>query len=86
LLREAALVRQDALSLVREQESIYRYPAELLGRQRESRTAYALGYLYPVSSLFFWEREEEQVRHNRFDALFMCIWDFRRILGLGSLF
>jgi hypothetical protein len=86
LLREAALVRQDALSLVREQESIYRYPAELLGRQRESRTAYAFGYLYPVSSLLFWEREEEQVRHNRFDALFMCIWDFRRILGLGSLF
>jgi hypothetical protein len=86
LLREAALVRQEALSLVREQERIYRYPAEYLGRRRESRTAYEFGYLYPVSNLFFWVREEEQVRHGRFDALFMNIWDFWRILGLGSLF
>ncbi|MBW4053832.1 MAG: hypothetical protein HIU83_00220 [Proteobacteria bacterium] len=32
------------------------------------------------------EREEEQVEHERFDALFMNLWDVRRTLGLGSLF
>jgi hypothetical protein len=25
------------------------------------------------------------VRHERFDALFMNLWDMRRTLGLGSL-
>ena len=43
------------------------------------------GYLYPASILFFWEREEEQVRSERFDALFMNLWDVRRTLGLESL-
>ena len=43
-------------------------------------------YLYPAGRLFFWEREEEQVEHERFDALFMNLWDVRRTLGLGSLF
>jgi hypothetical protein len=49
-------------------------------------TAYPFGYLYPASNLFFWEREEEQIQHERFDALFMNLWDMRRTLGLESLF
>lgn len=55
------------------------------GRTTTGKTAYTFGYLYPVSELLFWQREEEQVRHERFDAFFMNIWDFRRIVGLGSL-
>jgi hypothetical protein len=86
LLRQAAAIRHEALKLVRQQENLYRYPVEHLARRRKSLTAYQFGHLYPVSSLFFWEREEEQVRNRRFDAFFMNIWDFRRILGLGSLF
>ncbi len=86
LLKQAALIRHDALKLVRQQEKHYRYPVEHLARRRKSLTAYGFGYLYPVSSLFFWAREEEQVRKRRFDAFFMNIWDFRRILGLESLF
>jgi hypothetical protein len=86
LLKQAAAIRHNALKLVRQQENLYRYPVEHLARRRKSLTAYGFGYLYPVSSLFFWEREEEQVRKLRFDAFFMNIWDFRRILGLGSLF
>ena len=86
LLLRASLVRQHALQLVRQRELQYRYPVELLARQRPSLTAYPFGYLYPVSGLFFWQREEEQVRHERFDPLFMKVWDIRRTLGLGSAF
>ena len=86
LLKQAAKIRHDALKLVRQQENLYRYPVEHLARRRKSLSAYRFGYLYPVSTLFFWEREEEQVRKHRFDAFFMNIWDFGRILGLGSLF
>src|SRR5208337_4514168 len=79
LLRQAARVRLKALALVRLQEKIYRYPVSLIARQRKNLTAYHFGYLYPASDLFFWLREEEQVRHRRFDAFYMNIWDFPRI-------
>ena len=86
LLQQAGLVRQHALQLVQQRELQYRYPLDLLARQRPSLTAYPFGYLYPVTGLFFWQREEEQVRHERFDPLFMKLWDIRRTLGLGSVF
>ncbi|HKN19380.1 MAG TPA: hypothetical protein VJW95_06245, partial [Dissulfurispiraceae bacterium] len=85
LLRQAARVRLKALALVQLQEKIYRYPVSLIARQRKNFTAYHFGYLYPASDLFFWRREEEQVRHRRFDAFFMDIWDFPRITGFESL-
>jgi hypothetical protein len=85
-LLKARLIRQQAQSLVQRQESVYRYPVEKIGRRRPSMTAYSFGYLYPASNLFFWEREEEQIKHERFDALFMNLWDMRRTLGLESLF
>ena len=86
LLAKARLVRQLAQVLVQRQEGSYRYPVEQVARRRPSLTAYPFGYLYPASRLFFWEREEEQVRHGRFDALFMNLWDVSRTLGAGSLF
>ena len=86
LLASARLLRYKALDLVKQQESGYRYPLPLLTGQRDSMTAYPFGYLYPASRLFFWEREEEQVEHGRFDPLFMNLWDVSRTLGLGSLF
>ncbi|HEY3309685.1 MAG TPA: hypothetical protein VGJ93_14625 [Desulfuromonadaceae bacterium] len=86
LLTKARLVRYKALNLVRQQESGYRYPLPLLTGRRDSLTAYSFGYLYPASRLFFWEREEEQVEHGRFDPLFMNLWDVSRTLGVGSLF
>ncbi|MBF0505695.1 MAG: hypothetical protein HQL09_02565 [Nitrospirae bacterium] len=82
LLQQAARLRQEALVAVRLQEQIYRYPVSLIARQRKNFTAYHFGYLYPASELFFWRREEEQVRHRRFDAFYMDIWDFGRICGL----
>jgi len=86
LLARAAAARMEALALVTRQESGYRYPLDRIARRAANLTAYPFGYLYPASRLFFWEREEEQVRHERFDAFFMNLWDFRRTLGLGSLF
>jgi len=82
----AEMVRWEALMLVRNQETRYRYPVELLAQRRFSLTAYSFGYLYPASVLFFWEREERQVRYDRFDPFFMNLWDIRRIGGFGSLF
>jgi hypothetical protein len=73
------------MKLVTGQEGIYRYPVQRIARRHGSMTAYPFGYLYTVSNLYFWEREEEQVRRERFDALFMNLWDFRRTLGLESL-
>jgi hypothetical protein len=86
LLAKARLVRLQALEVVQRQENIYRYPVAQVARRRSSMTAYPFGYLYPASNLYFWEREEEQVRQERFDALFMNLWDMRRTLGLESLF
>jgi hypothetical protein len=85
LLAEARLMRHQAQALVQRQEGSYRYSVEQIARRRPSLTAYPFGYLYPASNLFFWEREEEQVRHERFDALFMNLWDVSRTMGLGSL-
>ena len=85
-LAQARLIRRQAQALVRLQEGIYRYPVNLIARRHSSMTAYPFGYLYPVSHLYFWEREEEQVRQGRFDALFMNLWDIWRTLGLASLF
>ncbi len=86
LLHQARVIRNDAVRTVRRQEMRYRYPKGQLSQRRKSFTAYPFGYLYPVSNLFFWEREEEQVRQERFDPLFMNLWDTRRTIGLESLF
>ncbi len=85
LLQRAMEVRSEAQTIVHVQEGAYRYPVELLARKRQSFTAYEFGYLYPASNLYFWWREEEQVRNTRFDAFYLNIWDFRRIIGLESL-
>lgn len=84
-LEQARHIRGTAQELVKQREAHYRYPVDLLARKRRSLTSYPFGYLYPTASLFFWEREEEQAKHERFDPLFMNLWDIRRTLGLESL-
>jgi len=81
----AGRIRCAAQALATQQEGRYRYPVALLARRRTSFTAYPFGYLYPTSTLFFWLREEEQARHERFDPFFMNLWDIRRTLGIESL-
>jgi len=85
-LRQAAELRRTALLWVTREQAYYRFPLQALSSRRPSLTAYGFGYLYPAGKLYFWEREEEQVRRERFDPFLMNLWDFRRTLGLGSLF
>jgi hypothetical protein len=85
LLARAREVRAAAQALVTQQEGRYRFPAASLARHRKSISAYQFGYLYPASSLFFWRREEEQVRQGRFDPFFMNLWDPWSVLGLETL-
>lgn len=82
---QAEKVREQAQRLVFRQERHYRYDPEKLGRKRPSVTAYQFGYLYPVSELHFWRREEDQLRYRRFDALFNPLYDFKRVLGFDLL-
>jgi hypothetical protein len=83
-LQSAAEVRQQAQKIVTQREKHYRYPVELLGRKRYSHTAYQYGYLYPVSNLHFWQREEQQALRNKWNFLFMNIWDVLKIVGLKN--
>ncbi|ADD66899.1 conserved hypothetical protein [Denitrovibrio acetiphilus DSM 12809] len=86
LLANAAKTRKQAKSIVRSMELEYRYPVSLIARKMQSHTSYDFGYLYPVSDLYFWQREEQQVSRSRFDAFFMNIWNFWDTLGLDGLF
>ncbi len=83
-LATASVVRLTAQQLVEAQESRYRYPVGRIARYLPNggSTAYAYGYLYPVSQLHFWQREEQQILQDKYGAFFMSIWDVPRILGL----
>ncbi len=81
-INEAENVRNNAQKIVYQREPRYRYPVELLSRKRYSHTAYHYGYLYPVSNLHFWNREEQQALRNKWNFRFMSIWDVFRIVGL----
>lgn len=86
LLKGAAVTRGEAMSIVKQMEQDYRYPVALIARKMYSHTSYDFGYLYPVSDLFFWQREEKQVAGTRFDAFYMNLWNFWDTLGLDGLF
>jgi hypothetical protein len=83
-LANASLVRLQAQQLVTAQEQQYRYPVDQIGRPLKDggSTAYAYGYLYPVSHLHFWQREEQQILQDKYGPFFMSIWDVPRILGI----
>jgi hypothetical protein len=75
-------IREDAQKTVLQREQFYRYAAELIARKRWEHTAYHFGYLFPVSELHFWNREEQQAKKNQYRPLFMNIWNIGRIVGL----
>lgn len=83
-LRNAVAVRQKALVLVAEQEKNYRYSLDMIARTLDGKghTAYDFGYLYPTQELLFWQREEEQVRNDKYGAFYRLIWDIPTIIGL----
>ena len=77
-------IREQAQALVTKQEKSYRYPLEWIAREQQGKgsTCYDFGYLYPVSTLHFWSREEQQILQNKFGPFFMSIWDVPRIIGI----
>ena len=79
---EAEKTRNIAQEIVTQRETLYRYKAPALNNKRYSHTAYHYGYLYPVSNLHFWNREEQQALRNKWNFGFMSIWDVMRIVGL----
>lgn len=84
LSKKCENIRLKAQTLVTQQEKNYRYPLEWIARKQygKGRTCYDFGYLYPVSNLHFWLREEEQILQNKFGPFFMSIWDIPRIIGI----
>jgi hypothetical protein len=81
-LDAATTQRKLAQKIVDNRIQHYRYDPQLLSSKRKGHTAYHFGYLYPVSELHFWKREEEQVRRNKWGFPFMNIWNIWRIMGI----
>lgn len=82
LLEKADSVRLQALSFVEKQEKNYRYPTTSLAAEKKSKTVYNFGYLYPVSNLHFWQREELQAKNNKWKFWYQNIWDVLKIIGV----
>ena len=83
-LVNASKIREDALKIVKNQEKLYRYPNKVLSEKYKSKTAYNFGYLYTVSNLHYWKREEEQALKKKYGPFFMNIMDVWRIIGLKN--
>lgn len=80
-LDKARQIRQEALQLVQLQEYAYRYSVDLIARERKGHTSYGFGYLFTVSNLHFWIREEEQYRNDNFSPFYRSVWNVPTILG-----
>ncbi len=81
-LEQAASIRAKAQLKVLEQEGFYKYDLNNIGRKRKGHTAYHFGYLYPVSNLHFWQREESQISKNKWGFMHKNIWNLGKILGI----
>ncbi|MFN8238299.1 MAG: hypothetical protein U0T77_09025 [Chitinophagales bacterium] len=81
-LDDAKAVREKALVLVKQQETNYRFPVSNIAAEKKSKTVYDFGYLYPVSNLHFWEREEQQAKNNKWKFWYKNIWDVLKIIGV----
>jgi hypothetical protein len=82
IMESATKIRLKAQAIVQQRESQYRYPVSSIARRKESHTAYPYGYLYPVSNLHFWQREEQQALQNKWNFRFMNMWEVLKIIGL----
>ena len=81
-LDAAKSIRESALTLVKQQENNYRYALSSIAAEKKSKTVYDFGYLYTVSDLHFWEREELQAKNNKWKFWYQNIWDVLKIIGV----
>lgn len=78
LLQEAKKIRLKMSKIA--QEDVPLYPELNVFKKFKNPTSYNYGYGWTAKTLHFWEREEEQVRQERFSPLFMNIWDVLDII------
>ena len=81
-LDAAKSIRESALTFVKQQENNYRYALSSIAAEKKSKTVYDFGYLYTVSDLHFWEREELQAKNNKWKFWYQNIWDVLKIIGV----
>jgi hypothetical protein len=82
LLQMAAVTRSLGQQIVNYRQLHYRYPLQSIAAKRWDHTAYHFGYLYTVSYLHAWLREEEEAKHNRYGPFYKNIYNVGRIVGL----
>lgn len=86
-LNQAKFIRKQAEEIMNELCATYRYDKTITkGKYKNGTgyTAYDFGYLYTANNLHFWKREEQQAKKNRYDFLFMNIWNVFRIIGIEN--
>lgn len=57
-----------------------RYPTAKLFERRNDLTSYSFGSLFTAGSLYFWQREEDMIKANRYDPFFQNIVNFIDVL------
>lgn len=57
-----------------------RYPEAQLYEKYANPTAYQFGYLYSAKDLYYWRREEEQVREQNFSWTFMTLHSYWNLI------
>jgi hypothetical protein len=82
LYTKAQKIREEALIYVNLQEFAYRYSVQDIARPLKGHTAYDFGYLYTVSNLQLWQREEEQYLNDKYSPFYRSVWDITKILGV----
>lgn len=75
-LAHAKEVRELAKTKIATLRSKDPYGATPIFDQWKNPTAYQFGYVYPASSLYFWEREERQIREDSYFPLWGNMYDF----------
>ena len=58
LLAESRVVLSEAKAVVRRREAFYRVPVQRIASWRDNPTVYRYGYLWSVSSLYYWWRDQ----------------------------
>ena len=82
LYAKAKKVREEALIYVNLQELMYRYNVQDIARPMRGATAYDFGYLFTVSNLQMWQREEEQYLNDNYSPFYYSVWNIAKIMGL----
>lgn len=75
-LDKARSYREKAQALIQELSQLStNYPELPLFKQWKNPTSYQFGYAYPAASLYFWEREESQIRNDSYFPFWGNMYD-----------